>query len=73
MEDRVCGSLAITRAFGDYALKRDGVIAKPYIKKHLIRPTDKFLVMASDGVWDVLEESEVFKLCKEDHSTKEIA
>jgi serine/threonine protein phosphatase PrpC len=56
MDDRVGGALAITRAFGDHALKKDGVIAKPYIKKHMLRPTDRYLVVASDGVWDVLED-----------------
>ena len=34
LDDRVGGALAITRAFGDYALKRDGVSAKPTIIKH---------------------------------------
>lgn len=52
--DRVGGSLAVTRAFGDHSLKRDGVTAKPFINKHVLKPFDKFLVMASDGVWDVL-------------------
>jgi serine/threonine protein phosphatase PrpC len=56
LEGRVGGSLAITRAFGDHSLKKDGVIAKPYIKKHILRTTDKFLVIASDGVWDALED-----------------
>ena len=73
LDDRVGGSLAITRAFGDHALKRDGVIAKPYIKKHFLRPSDKYLVIARDGIWDVLDEPEVFKLCRDDQSTKEIA
>ena len=56
MENRVAGSLAVTRAFGDHALKNDGVTAKPYINKHVLRPFDKFLVIASDGVWDVLTD-----------------
>lgn len=56
MEDRVAGSLAVTRAFGDHSLKRDGVTAKPHIKRHVLRPTDKFLVMGSDGIWDVLDD-----------------
>jgi serine/threonine protein phosphatase PrpC len=73
MEDRVGGSLAITRAFGDHALKRDGVIAKPHIKKHFLRPQDRYLIVASDGVWDVLEDQDVFKLCRDEWSTKEIA
>jgi protein phosphatase PTC1 len=56
MDDRVGGALAITRAFGDHALKKDGVIAKPYIKKHFLRPSDRCLVIASDGIWDVLDD-----------------
>lgn len=54
--NRVGGQLAITRAFGDHFLKNDGVIANPYIKRHVLRPSDKCLVIASDGVWDVLED-----------------
>ena len=73
LQDRVGGSLAITRAFGDYALKGEGVIAKPYIKKHVLRPSDRFLVMASDGVWDVLSDQDAFRLCRDELTTKEIA
>lgn len=73
MENRVGGSLAITRAFGDHALKRDGVTAKPFINKHVLRPFDKFLVIASDGVWDVLEDQDAINYCKEEYSTKDIA
>lgn len=56
LDGRVAGALAITRAFGDHALKKDGVIATPSIKKHLLRPSDRFLVIASDGIWDVIED-----------------
>ena len=55
-ENRVGGTLAVTRAFGDHSLKRDGVTAKPYVNKHALRPFDKFIVIASDGVWDVLDD-----------------
>ena len=54
LNERLGGALAITRAFGDHAFKKDGLTAKPYIKKHIVRPSDRFLVIASDGVWDVL-------------------
>jgi serine/threonine protein phosphatase PrpC len=56
LDSRVGGSLAITRAFGDHSLKRDGVIAKPYIKKHVLRSSDRYLIVASDGVWDSMED-----------------
>ena len=73
MEDRVSGSLAITRAFGDHSLKRDGVSAKPHIRRHVLRPTDKFLVIGSDGIWDVLEDENACKLSRDQLTTKEIA
>lgn len=71
--DRVGGSLAITRAFGDHSLKKDGVIAKPYIKKHVLRSTDKYLVIASDGVWDSMEDQDAINYCKDEFTTREIA
>jgi len=73
IEDRVAGALAVTRAFGDHALKRDGVIAKPHIKKHFLRPSDRYLVIASDGIWDTLEDLHVMKLCRDDLTTRDIA
>jgi protein phosphatase PTC1 len=73
LENRVGGTLAITRAFGDHSLKREGVTAKPFINKHAIRPFDKFLVIASDGVWDVLEDQDAINFCKDEFNTKDIA
>ena len=73
LDGRVGGSLAITRAFGDHSLKKDGVIAKPFIKKHVLRSSDKYLVIASDGVWDVLEDQDAINYCKDEFNSKEIA
>lgn len=70
---RVGGQLAITRAFGDYFLKSDGVIANPYIKRHVLKASDRYLIIASDGVWDVIEDQVAVNFCKEDCSTKDIA
>ena len=54
--NRVGGVLAVTRAFGDHALRDSGLTAVPHIVKHVLKPTDKFFVMASDGVWDELSD-----------------
>ena len=70
--DRVGGSLAVTRAFGDHALKSEGVTAKPTINKHVLRPFDKFLIIASDGVWDVLEDQDAVNFCNDQFSAKDI-
>ncbi|XP_071973219.1 pyruvate dehydrogenase [acetyl-transferring]-phosphatase 2, mitochondrial [Engystomops pustulosus] len=39
--------------------------AKPEITYHKLRPQDKFLVMASDGLWEMLENQEVVRLVAE--------
>jgi len=62
MNDRVGGTLLLTRAFGDYALKDSGVIATPSIRKHYIRPFDRFVVIASDGVYDTMTDQEVIEM-----------
>ncbi|KAM4614359.1 pyruvate dehydrogenase [acetyl-transferring]-phosphatase 2, mitochondrial isoform 1-T2 [Discoglossus pictus] len=36
--------------------------AEPEVTYHKLRPQDKFLVLASDGLWDMLDNQEVVKL-----------
>lgn len=54
--NRVGGVLAVTRAFGDHALRDSGLTAVPHIVKYTLKPFDKFLVVASDGVYDELSD-----------------
>ncbi|GJY93848.1 probable protein phosphatase 2C 72 [Tanacetum coccineum] len=51
--------LAMSRAFGDFVLKSHGIIAVPDVSYHRLTPSDQFLVLASDGVWDVLSNNTV--------------
>ncbi|CAL0316303.1 unnamed protein product [Lupinus luteus] len=51
--------LAMTRAFGDFCLKEFGVISIPDVTHHHLTEKDQFVVLASDGVWDVLSNKEV--------------
>lgn len=39
--------------------------AEPEIRYHKLRPQDKFLVIASDGLWDMLDNEEVIRLLAE--------
>lgn len=50
---RVEGILAVTRAVGDRRLKKF-VTAEPELKSHVLQEGDDFLILASDGVWDVM-------------------
>ncbi|ESQ32135.1 hypothetical protein EUTSA_v10004521mg [Eutrema salsugineum] len=54
--------LAMSRAFGDFRLKDHGVIAVPVVSHHRITSKDRFLVLATDGVWDMLSNEEVVSL-----------
>jgi len=56
--DRVNGLLAVSRAFGDHMLK-PAVSAKPYYSSHEIDENTPYLVLACDGLWDVMEDQEV--------------
>ncbi|XP_024967425.1 probable protein phosphatase 2C 66 [Cynara cardunculus var. scolymus] len=50
--------LAMARAFGDFCLKDFGLISVPDVYYHHITDKDKFVVLATDGVWDVLSNKE---------------
>ncbi|CAI9784882.1 unnamed protein product [Fraxinus pennsylvanica] len=54
--------LAMSRAFGDFLLKYHGIISIPDISYHHISPNDQFLVLATDGVWDVLNNDQVISI-----------
>eukprot|EP00195_Chlamydomonas_chlamydogama_P006956 CAMPEP_0202890740 /NCGR_PEP_ID=MMETSP1392-20130828/1052_1 /ASSEMBLY_ACC=CAM_ASM_000868 /TAXON_ID=225041 /ORGANISM="Chlamydomonas chlamydogama, Strain SAG 11-48b" /LENGTH=238 /DNA_ID=CAMNT_0049574365 /DNA_START=401 /DNA_END=1117 /DNA_ORIENTATION=- len=60
---RVGGVLAVSRAFGDRPLKRF-VIPTPDIKEEELRPDDEFLILASDGLWDVMNNQEAADLVR---------
>nr|GMD51252.1 probable protein phosphatase 2C 6 [Ipomoea batatas] len=51
--------LAMARAFGDFCLKDFGLISVPDVYYHRITERDEFVVLATDGVWDVLSNKEV--------------
>ena len=55
---RVNGLLAVSRAFGDHLLKPP-ITVKPTTLSMNIGDDDYFIVMACDGVWDVLTDDEV--------------
>jgi len=57
---RVMQSLAVTRAFGDSKLKKSKLIlAEPEFTEIFLLPEDQFMVFATDGLWDVLNEDDV--------------
>ena len=70
---RVDYQLALTRSFGDFIFKDSGVNAIPYISKTVLSDNDKLLIIASDGIWDVINDEELSRSIRIDDSSKEIA
>ena len=54
---RIMGSLAVARAFGDFDFKakdKPFVSVVPHVTARVLHPTDKFLVLGCDGLWDTV-------------------
>lgn len=58
---RVMGRLSLSRALGDWELK-PWVSSEPDVTVHERADGDRFVVIASDGVWDVMTSREVAHL-----------
>jgi serine/threonine protein phosphatase PrpC len=54
--------LAMSRSLGDRQAHIAGVISDPEVTKFSLTPDDKFIVVASDGVWEFLENEAVAKI-----------
>ena len=56
--------LAMSRSFGDKVAASVGVIADPTITTTCLCSEDKFIVVASDGVWEFLSNDEVVDIVR---------
>ena len=61
-QGRIFGKLILTRTLGDKEMKKYGVIPTPdfFVKK--IEDDDLFFIIGSDGIWDVIEQEEVYRI-----------
>ena len=65
-QNRVFGSLSLTRTFGDTQLKKDGIECNPFIKKIFLDRDDvKYIIIASDGIWDAVNKEKLMEIYKE--------
>jgi len=69
---RVEGVLAVTRAFGDRRLKKY-VSAVPEIQARHLQPEDDWLILASDGVWDVISSQHAVDMVNTINDPKQAA
>ncbi|CAL5024955.1 unnamed protein product [Urochloa decumbens] len=69
---RVGGVLAVSRAFGDKLLKQY-VVVDPEIREEVVNDTLEFLILASDGLWDVVSNEEAVALTRSIQDPEEAA
>ncbi|XP_022718389.1 probable protein phosphatase 2C 2 isoform X1 [Durio zibethinus] len=67
---RVQGSLAVSRAIGDFHLKQ-WIISEPEIKTLPLTSDCEFLIMASDGLWDKVNEQEAVNVVLRERNVQE--
>lgn len=54
--------LAMARALGDFCLKNFGLISVPDLSCLCLSEKDEFIILATDGIWDVLSNKEVVEI-----------
>ena len=72
LEGRIYGSLMLSRAFGDWEFKNYGLICEPFINERKINDNDKYVIIATDGVWDSLNDDDVYEISKDFDNSKEL-
>ena len=72
INERVSGILMLSRAFGDWRLKNAGVIVDPHIIRIEVNDDDLYLIIASDGIWDVIKNEECKGLTELNPNTLQI-
>ena len=63
-EEEVPG-LAMTRSFGDRVAATVGVMSEPEIKEFYFDEGDKFMIIASDGIWEFISSQECVDIIKD--------
>jgi len=59
--------LAMSRSIGDGMAKKLGVHGEPDVYEYNLNENDKFIICASDGVWEYLSNEEVMNIVKESY------
>jgi cGMP-dependent protein kinase 2 len=62
LPDALYPGTAFTRSIGDAAAERIGVIADPEVRRRELGPADRFLIVATDGVWEFVSNQEAVDL-----------
>ena len=70
-EEEVPG-LAMTRSFGDRVAASVGVISEPEIKEFDFTEDDKYMIIASDGIWEFISSQECIDIIKSYYESNDL-
>ena len=65
--------LGVSRSLGDTYFHNGSVISTPEFTRHSFTDSNKFLVLASDGLWDCLTDQEVINHIAAENNTPEVS
>ena len=63
----------VARSFGDELFRSVGVIATPEVSSRMLTSSNRYLVAACDGLWDVLANAEVAEIVRAATDAQEAA
>ena len=64
--------LAMSRSFGDEVAASVGTISEPEIEEFDITNDDKFIIIASDGIWEFISSQECVNFIKDYYEKKDL-
>ena len=67
-EEESYPGLSPSRALGDCGSSSLGVVATPEVTTHSLSPHDRFLILASDGLWEFIDSHEAVAIVDAFHS-----
>ena len=62
MRESDAPGLAMSRSLGDGLAHSLGVSTSPEVKRFCLDSTDKYIILASDGVWEFLSNEDIAKI-----------
>ena len=72
MKDKEMPGLAMTRSFGDYFGSLAGTISEPEVTEHILSQEDKFIILASDGLFEFIESEVIVEYVKDYYEKNDI-
>lgn len=54
---RLLGIVSVARSFGDYMYKPVMSVV-PFVSTYVLGPRDQWIIIACDGIWDVLDDQD---------------